>query len=225
MWTPSPEMSPAATYSIAWVEQPHSGWIRNSASGWSARIAFDVVGADPGMDVALAVPDVEAGTALGIVEEPGLALDEGAEPHVGTEQDLRLRPVLLPDVIDDLNRVRRGAAVVGLGLDFGRRIDVHDDDGAGMLGLPGAKLIGRDRVGERAAGVQVRDQDGLLRRQHGRRLGHEMDAAEGDHRRPRSRPPRATARASRPRSRPGPAAPEARSCGRGSPRRAGRRDP
>ncbi len=38
MWTPSASMSPAATYSIAWVEQPHSGWIRNSASGFSARV-------------------------------------------------------------------------------------------------------------------------------------------------------------------------------------------
>ena len=38
MWTPSASTSPAATYSIAWVEQPHSGWIRNSASGCSARV-------------------------------------------------------------------------------------------------------------------------------------------------------------------------------------------
>ena len=90
MWTPSGSMSPEATYSIAWVEQPHSGWIRNSASGCSARTVGDVVGADAGVDVALAVPDVEAGAALGVVEQPGLALDEGAEPHVGAEQDLGL---------------------------------------------------------------------------------------------------------------------------------------
>ena len=67
MWTPSESMSPEATYSIAWVEQPHSGWIRNSASGCSARDLGDVVGADAGVDVALAVPDVEAGVALGIL--------------------------------------------------------------------------------------------------------------------------------------------------------------
>jgi len=33
---------------------------------------------------------------------------------------------------------------------------------AGMLGLPGAELFRRDRIGERAAGVEVRDQNGLL---------------------------------------------------------------
>ena len=53
--------------------------------------ALDVVGADPGVDVALAVPDVEAGAALGVVAQPGLALDEGAEPHVGAEEDLGRR--------------------------------------------------------------------------------------------------------------------------------------
>ena len=54
----------------------------------------DVVGADAGVDVALAVPDVEARAALGVVLEPRLALDEGAEPHVGAEQDLGLGAVL-----------------------------------------------------------------------------------------------------------------------------------
>ena len=39
MWTPSESMSPAATYSITLVEQPHSGWIRKSAPGCAARTA------------------------------------------------------------------------------------------------------------------------------------------------------------------------------------------
>ena len=56
--------------------------------------AGDVVGADPGVDVALAVPDVEAGVALGVVDEAGLALDERAQPHVGAEEDLGLGAVL-----------------------------------------------------------------------------------------------------------------------------------
>ncbi len=180
MWTPSEEMSPEATYSSAWVEQPHSGWIRNSASGCSARTCGDVVRADPGVDVALAVPDVEAGVALGVVRQPELARDERAQPHVGAEKDLGLRPVLGPDVLDDLDRVRGGAAVVGLGLHLRRGVDVHHDDRAGVLGLPRAQLVGVDRVRKRAAGVQVGDENGLIGGEHGGGLGHEVDAAEGD---------------------------------------------
>ena len=50
-----------------------------------------------------------------------------------------------------------------------------------MLGLPGAQLVGVDRVGERAAGVEVGDQHLLLGREDRGGLGHEVDAAEGDH--------------------------------------------
>ena len=39
MWTPSGSTSPAATYSITEVEQPHSGWIRKSAPGCAPRMA------------------------------------------------------------------------------------------------------------------------------------------------------------------------------------------
>ena len=105
MCTPSEEMSPEATYSSAWVEQPHSGWIRNSASGCSDAGLGDVLGTDPGVDVALAVPDVEARVALGVASEAGLAGDERAQPHVGAEEDLRLGAVLGPDVLDDGDRV------------------------------------------------------------------------------------------------------------------------
>ncbi len=37
MWVFSASTSPAATYSITDVEHPHSGWIRNSAPGFSSR--------------------------------------------------------------------------------------------------------------------------------------------------------------------------------------------
>ena len=73
-----------------------------------------------------------------------------------------------------------GAADVGLGLHLGGGVHVGDDDGAGVLGLPGAQLVGGDRVGQRAAGVRVGDQHGLLGRQDLRRLGHEVDAGEDD---------------------------------------------
>jgi hypothetical protein len=49
-----------------------------------------------------------------------------------------------------------------------------------MLALPQAQLLGVDRRGEGAAGREVRKQDRLLWRQHGRSLSHEVDAAEHD---------------------------------------------
>src|SRR5680860_1483524 len=135
----------------------------------------DVVGPDAGVDVALAGPDVH--------RVAGLALDVGAQPDVRAEEDLRLGAVLAEDVLDHLDRVGGGAAVVGLRLDLGRGVDVHDDDRVGAVArLPVAQLARGDRVGERAAGVEVGDQDRLLRREDRGRLGHEVDAAEGDRR-------------------------------------------
>ena len=91
------------------------------------------------------------------------------------------RAVLGADVLDDLDRVRGGAAVVGLDLHLGRGIDVHDDDGAGMLRLPRGELIGViDSESEQPAprsGIRTV----LFGREDRRRLGHEVDAAEGDH--------------------------------------------
>ncbi len=50
----------------------------------------------------------------------------------------------------------------------------------GFSAFHDAQLVGRDRRGERAAGVEVGDEDGLLRAEDRRRLGHEVDAAEDD---------------------------------------------
>ena len=122
----------------------------------------DVAGPDAGVHVTLPVPDVEAGPSLGIVDQAGLALDERPQPHVRAEQDLGLGTVLLPDVLDDADGVGGGAAVVGLSLDLGRRVDVHHDHRPRVLGLPGDELLGGDRVGQRAAGAEVGDQHGLL---------------------------------------------------------------
>ena len=81
---------------------------------------------------------------------------------------------------DDLDRVRRRAADVGLGLDRGRGVDVGHDDRAGMLGLPVSQFVGGDRVGKRAARPLIRDQHGLVRAEDLRRLSHEVHAAEHD---------------------------------------------
>ena len=175
---------------------------------------FDVGRADAGVDVALAVPDVHAPAEL--------LLDVGAEPHVGAEQDLGVRAVRLVDVAHDVDGVGRGAAVVGQRLDLGGRVDVHHDDALRVLRAPVGELLGVDRGGQRAAGVEVGDQHGLLGAQDRGGLGHEVHAAEDDRLAARRRPPGARARASRRRSRrrPGPRAPG--SCARGSPRRARR---
>ena len=132
----------------------------------------DVERADAGVDVALAVPHVH--------RPADLLLDVGAEEHVRPEEDLRIGAVLAVDVLDHAHRVRRGHAVVRLRLDLGRRVDVHDHDCAGVVGLPGPQLVRGDRVGQRAAGVEVGQQDGLLRGEDRSGLSHEVNPAEGD---------------------------------------------
>ncbi len=49
-----------------------------------------------------------------------------------------------------------------------------------MLGLESAQLLAGDHVGHGAAGMFVRNDDGLAGIQNGRGFGHEMDAAEHD---------------------------------------------
>ena len=96
--------------------------------------------------------------------------------HVREEQDL----LVLGDRLDDGLRVSGRAAVVALRLHLGRRVHVRDDDGTGILGLPLAQLVCSDRGGQGAPRVEVRDEDGLLRREDRCRLGHEVNAAEDD---------------------------------------------
>ena len=130
--------------------------------------ARDVLRTDPGVDVALAHPDPELPARDLLEPEP--------EEHVGEEEDLGV----LGDRLDDALRVPGRAAVVALRLHLGRRVHVGDDDRPGILRLPRAKLIGRDRRGEGAARVEVGDEHGLLRAEDRGRLGHEVDAAEDD---------------------------------------------
>ena len=54
----APERSSSAAAYMHWLAQPHSGWISSSASGCSSSVARDVVGADAGVHVALARPDL-----------------------------------------------------------------------------------------------------------------------------------------------------------------------
>ena len=86
------------------VDQELGGGMRGAHRG-------DVGGADPGVDVAFAVPDVHPPAEL--------VLDVGAEEHVRAEEDLGVLAVGLVDVADDRDRVGGGAAVVGERLDLG----------------------------------------------------------------------------------------------------------
>ncbi len=166
------------------------------------RHPVDVLGPDAGMDVALAHPDGQLAT-----RDP---LQPEAQEHVRQEQDLAVGG----DGIDDRLGVARRAAIVRLCLHRRRGVDIGHDHRIRVLRLPGDELLGGDGVGQRAARVEVRDEHRLLGAEHGRGLGHEMDAAERDDRGcPWSRPC-ATGPASRPRS---PPRPGSRAPGSGAP--------
>ena len=126
---------------------------------------------DARVDVALPRPDVH------VLPTQGPA-DVRAEELVGQEQHLPLRR----DRGHHLHGVAGRAADVGLGLHRCGRVDVADDDGPGVLGLPCAQLVDGDRVGERAAGAGVRDEHGLVRREDLGRLRHEVHTTEDDRR-------------------------------------------
>ena len=130
--------------------------------------ALDVTRPDAGVDVALAHPDPQL-SARDLLEPE-------AEVHVRKEEDLGV----VRNRLDDTLGVPRRAAVVALRLHLGRRVHVGDDHRSRVLLLPGTELIRGDRRGERAAGVEVGDEHGLVGAQNGRRLGHEVDAAERD---------------------------------------------
>ena len=172
MWTPSASTSPAATYSMTEVEQPHSGWMRKSAPGCSSRTRVMSDGRMPAW--------TWHSPSQTCIERPIDFSTYAPRNMSGPKRISASGAVLAQDVLDDGDGVRRGHAVVGQRLDLGRRVDVHDRDRAGMLRLPGAQLLGGDRVGERAARVEVGDQDGLLGREDRGGLGHEVHAAEGD---------------------------------------------
>ena len=104
-------------------------------------IAFhflEVAGPYAGVYVTLARPYVEL-TAC----DPGRVC---AEEHVREEEYF----LVFGYGLDDLDGVRRRAAVIALCLHLGGRVDVRNDDRARMLALPRPQLIGRYGVGKRA---------------------------------------------------------------------------
>jgi len=103
-----------------------------------------------------------------------LLLEPGREVAVGGEDDR------VGDLAQD--RLGRGGRDddVGERLHGRRAVDVGGDGVARVLPEPLGEEGRRAAVGERAAGLEVGDDDRLLRGQDLRRLGHEVDAAERD---------------------------------------------
>ena len=135
-----------------------------------AALDLDVRGPERRVHVTLPHPDVE--------RAPREAPDVSPEEEIRHEQDGEIGGQCL----DDRNGVPRRTAVVRLGLHRRAAVHVCDHQPIGMGGAPGPHVLGPDRVGERAPRVQVGDQHPLLRVRDGRRLGHEVYAADDEHR-------------------------------------------
>ncbi len=105
----------------------------------------------------------------------GAAGHVAAQVLVGQEDD-----PLAAERLDDLDRVGRGAADVRLRLHRRRGVDVGHHRHPRIALAQQAHVGGGDRGGQRAARLQVGDQDRLLRAQELGGLGHEVHAAEHD---------------------------------------------
>src|SRR2546423_1228230 len=124
MCTPSEVTSPAATYSMTLVEQPHSGWIRKSAPGWAERVGSMSAGRGAaggrGAPPPTRVPPPPrrgplAGEAQGVADEVGHVLHLGDLVVVG--EDHRVAPAgQLADLGLEGGDVLEGEEVHGRGL-------------------------------------------------------------------------------------------------------------
>ena len=145
----------------------HSGCAMIFRPGIGVAHGRDVLGREALVHFAVALPgdDLDLGLGLHVL----------GQVLVGDQQHARRA-----EALDDLHRVRRGAADVALGLHVGRRVDVGDDRHAGIGLAQHAHVLARDRGGQRAAGAQVGDQHRLVGRKQLRGLGHEVHAGLHD---------------------------------------------
>ncbi len=142
------------------------------------------MGNDHERRVALAIaPQLLTGEAL--VHLAGAM--PGDDLHLGLRRNI-LREVLVgqeddsvgAEALDNLERIRRRAADVDLGLHFGSGVDIGDDRHARILTTQQPHVGGGDRGRERTAGLAVGDQHDLVGIEDLRSLGHEVHAALHD---------------------------------------------
>ena len=127
------------------------------------------LGAELLVDDAGSLPDDEVRT-LGLTCHPAGQVAIGREDQGLAVEGAR-----------HLHRVRRGADQVAHRLHLGAAVDVGQHGGARVGVDEVAEGVGGTAVGQGAAGGQVGNHDGAVGVQDLRRLGHEVDAAEGDH--------------------------------------------
>ena len=147
----------------------HSGCASTSASGWSIRSCSSRLALNCSCTMQVPGQMIRSG-------RPACCADPARQVLVGREDQ---RPAL--EVVGHLDRVGRGADEIAHRLHLGAAVDVGEHRRAGVGGDEGGELVRRAAVGERAAGLQIGHHDLARGVQDLGRLGHEVDAAEGDH--------------------------------------------
>ena len=129
--------------------------------------AADVGAGEAFVDFAAPLPADDAHGCLAFHIASQVAV--GKQDHLGNTQRF-----------DHLDGIRGRAADVGLGLDVGGGVHVGDDRDSGVLRPELPDVLDADGARERAAGLEVGDQNRLPRIQDLRGLGHEVDATQDD---------------------------------------------
>ena len=146
-----------------------SGWASTTTSGIALAHLTDVLGGEALVHLAVAGP----GDDLNIGHLGGRVLrQELVRQHDHPVDAERL---------DDLLGIARGAADVRLRLHGRGRVDIGDDRHARVARPQLAHILCRDRLGQGAAGLGIRDEHRLARIEEFGGLGHEVHAGEHDH--------------------------------------------
>lgn len=87
------------------------------------------------------------------------AVDVSAQIAVGTEDE----GLVFREALNDLPRIGRRHHHIGHGLGGSRGVDVRNDLMAGMFLHETGEIVGRTAFGQRAGGVEVRDEHFLVR--------------------------------------------------------------